>query len=127
MRTTATLLVLPLAAALSGCSDEVPTLGAPPPPAATPSVEPVDAAVVQSELRRAVAAMESHRNTEGAYTKNLNALGEHGFASSKVLAFLPYADEDRYCIEATSSTDTELVFHASDTAAAPREGRCPEG
>jgi hypothetical protein len=74
-----------------------------------------------------MAAMESHRNAEGTYTRDPNALGEHGFTSSKVLIFLPYADDDGYCIEATSSTDTKLVFHASDTTSAPGEGRCPEG
>ena len=116
-----------LVAALSGCSNEQPTLGAPAPPPAPAGVEPVRGAVVQSELRRAVAAMEDHRNAKGTYAQSPAALSEHGFASGQVLIFVPYADKNRYCIEATSSTDTTLVFNTSQTVTVPRQGNCPEG
>ena len=71
--------------------------------------------------------MQAHRSAEGTYTRNPNALGKYGFTSGQVLIFVPYADEDRYCIEAASSTDTTLVFNASDTGPEPRQGGCPEG
>ena len=83
--------------------------------------------MVQSELRRAVAAMEDHRNAKGTYTQSPTALSEHGFTSGQVLIFVPYANKNRYCIEATSSTDTTLVFHTSKTVSVPRRGNCPEG
>ncbi len=126
MRIGTALCLIPLLAVLSGCSNQEPASAIPAPPA-TPSVKPVDGAVVQSELRRAVAAMEDHRDAEGTYTQSPTALGEHGFISSEVLIFVPYADENRYCIEATSSTNTKLVFAASDAAPAPRQGGCTEG
>ena len=125
------LRLIPLLAVLNGCSNEEPPSAIPAPPprsdAATPSIEPVDGVVVQSELTRAVEAMEDHRNAEGTYTQSPGALADHGFVSSEILILVPYADDDRYCIEATSSTDTKLVFAASDAAPAPRQGGCPEG
>ena len=118
--------------AVDARGDVLARLGALPPPpevpatVETPIVKPVDDAVVQSELRRAVQAMQAHRSAEGTYTRDPDALGKYGFMSGKVLIFVPYADEDRYCIEAASSTDTTLVFNASDTGPGPRQGGCPE-
>lgn len=126
MNLRTTLCFAPLLAVLNGCSDDEPAAAVPVAPE-TPIVEIVDGAAVQSELSRAVKAMEEHRNAEGSYTRSPTALGEYGFISSEVLVFMPYGDEDRYCIEATSSTDTQLVFAASDAAPEPRRGGCPEG
>ncbi len=120
------LCSIPLLAVLNGCSNEEPPSAVPAPPA-TPIIEPVDGVVVQSELDRAVKAMEDHRNAEGTYTQSPGALADHGFVSSEVLILVPYADDRRYCIEATSSTDSDVVFAASDAAPAPRRGGCPDG
>ena len=125
------LCLIPLLAVVNGCSNEQSPSAV---PAETPradaapaSIEPVDGTVVQSELARAVKAMEDHRDAEGTYTQSPGALADHGFVSSEILVFVPYADKDRYCIEVESSTDTKLVFAASDSAPAPRQGGCPEG
>ena len=136
MRIRTALCLLPLLAVNScGEGDTVsaiespPAISAPsaiPAPSGTPSADPVDGAIVRTELARAVRAMQGHRDAEGTHTRSPNALANHGFVSSKVLLFVPYADEDRYCIEATSSTDTTLVFAASNSAPAPRQGGCRE-
>ncbi|MDP9066872.1 MAG: type IV pilin protein [Actinomycetota bacterium] len=73
-------------------------------------------------LEQAQRAQERYRAEHGTYTTTFSVLTEEGFYEGVSLE-ARYADEHRYCVEASHSSG--VIRHITEVSERPRPGPCP--